>query len=224
MCQIVVVALLILLFLIILKQIKDERFVRFPFKAIWREMPESEKSQYYYYVNAGSPNYYLQQTKTYQPSPPQNIPIQQPEMKEMKEMKEVKEIYPVSFTQGETIDKQYNVRPPSPMYGALTRRDTEHPFQDINTEFQRVGNVFSVDKKDDTVMSLYRRDIAPERDLYEYKVIDRMNGNNVEVYLSSNVNFLRNKDQIMIPGYESKGPFEVSLDTRYRYSKLTPIH
>ena len=118
------------------------------------------------------------------------------------------------------MDRLYNVRPS--LYGALALRDTERPYQDINTEFVRVGNVSSESKLDDTVMTLYRRDISPERDLYEYKVVDKTGGNNIEVFLSTNTTFLRNGDKITIPGYESKGLFDVMLDTRYRYSRLRP--
>lgn len=183
--------------------------ISFPFRAIWKEMPEFVKQGYrspmeYTTKSASKPITSDIYYDTLQPS--QNI----------------NEIYPVTYTRGETIDRMYNVRPS--MYGALTLRDTEHPYQDITTDFIRVGTLASVDKTDDTVMTLFRRDIAPERDLYEYKVIDKTNGNDLEIFLSTNTTFLRNGDKLTIPGYENKGLFEVNLDSRYRYSRLKPLH
>jgi hypothetical protein len=108
--------------------------------------------------------------------------------------------------------------------GTIGLRDMDRPFQDITTEFIRVGTVYSENSQDDTVMTLYRRDISPERDLYEYKVVDKTNGNDIELFLSTNVNFLRNGDKIMIPGYENKGNFIVNLDSRYRYTMFRPFY
>lgn len=130
----------------------------------------------------------------------------------------IREIYPVPFMRGDEYRKNYMSR------GTIGLRDIDRPFQDITTEFIRVGTVFSENSQDDTVMTLYRRDISPERDLYEYKVVDKTNGNDIELYLSTNVNFLRNGDKIMIPGYENKGNFVVNLDTRYRYTMLRPYY
>ena len=185
--------------------------ISFPFRAIWKEMPEFVKQGYrspmeYTTKSASKPITSDIYYDTLQQQPSQNI----------------NEIYPVTYTRGETIDRMYNVRPS--MYGALTLRDTEHPYQDITTDFIRVGTLASVDKTDDTVMTLFRRDISPERDLYEYKIIDKTNGNDLEIFLSTNTTFLRNGDKLTIPGYENKGLFEVNLDSRYRYSRLKPLH
>jgi len=178
----------------------QEDFVHFPFRAIYREMPREV-------IRTTQEPIQIPNPPPVQELPKPKVPV-------------VNEIYPVGYTAGETIDRIYNVRPS--LYGALTLRDTERPYQDINTEFIRVGNVSSESKADDTVMTLYRRDISPERDLYEYKVVDKTGGNNIEVFLSTNTTLLRNGDKIIIPGYESKGLFDVMLDTRYRYSRLRP--
>lgn len=184
--------------------------INFPFRAIWREMPEYVKQGY------RSPMEYT----TKSASKPITNDIYYDTLQQQSSQN-VNEIYPVTYTRGETLDRMYNVRPST--YGALTLRDTEHPYQDITTDFIRVGTLASVDKTDDTVMTLLRRDIAPERDLYEYKVIDKTNGNDLEIYLSTNTTFLRNGDKLTIPGYENKGLFEVNLDSRYRYSRLKPF-
>ena len=189
---------------------RHEDFVHFPFRAIYREMPREVISA----IPQQAPPFIQQENSVLQP------PQQYDQPTTTYQHPVVNEIYPVGYTAGETIDRLYNVRPS--MYGALTLRDTERPYQDINTEFVRVGNVSSESKTDDTVMTLYRRDISPERDLYEYKVVDKTGGNNIEVFLSTNTTFLRNGDKIIIPGYESKGLFDVVLDTRYRYSRLKP--
>jgi len=130
---------------------------------------------------------------------------------------QVREIYPTPFMKGDEYKKNY-------MRGTIGLRDIDRPFQDITTEIIRVGTVYSERSDDDTVMTLYRRDISPERDLYEYKVVDKTNGNDIELFLSTNINFLRNGDKIVIPGYENKGNFIVNLDTRYRYTMLRPFY
>jgi hypothetical protein len=185
--------------------------INFPFRAIWKEMPEYVKQGY------RSPMEYT----TKSASKPITSDIYYDTLHQQQLSQNINEIYPVTYTRGESIDRIYNVRPST--YGALTLRDTEHPYQDITTDFIRVGTLASVDKTDDTVMTLFRRDISPERDLYEYKVIDKTNGNDLEIYLSTNTTFLRNGDKLTIPGYENKGLFEVNLDSRYRYSRLKPF-
>ena len=102
-------------------------------------------------------------------------------------------------------------------------RNVDFPYQDITTVFQRVGTIATADKNDDYVMTLYRRDIAPERDLYEYKVNDNMNGSNIEIFLDTNISLLRNGDRIIVPGFESKGEFIVKLDRQYSYIRLRPF-
>ena len=203
---IVIILIVILVVVIFFRPLRreghrHEEFVRFPFRAIYREMPREVIR------TMQEPVQITNTPPIQQPPRPQQLPV-------------VNEIYPVGYTAGETIDRISNVRPS--LYGALTLRDTDRPYQDINTEFIRVGNVSSESKSDDTVMTLYRRDISPERDLYEYKVVDKTGGNNIEVFLSTNTTLLRNGDKIIIPGYESKGLFDVMLDTRYRYSRLRP--
>ena len=207
----IIVILIVILVVVMFcrpRRSRQEEFVRFPFRAIYKEMPREV------ITTMQQPIIIQQQPEQVKPSSPpiQESPRPQPPV--------VNEIYPVGYTAGETVDRLYNVRPS--LYGALTLRDTERPYQDITTEFIRVGNVSSENKADDTVMTLYRRDIAPERDLYEYKVVDKTGGNNTEVFLSTNTTLLRNGDKITIPGYESKGLFDVMLDTRYRYSRLKP--
>jgi len=214
---IIVVLIVILVIFMCIRPRRRERqrhedFVHFPFRAIYKEMPREVITTMQH----------PEQIKLPSPPPPPQPQNQYYEQTPKPQQPVVNEIYPVGYTAGETMDRLYNVRPS--LYGALTLRDTERPYQDINTEFVRVGNVLSESKSDDTIMTLYRRDIAPERDLYEYKVVDKTGGNNTEVFLSTNTTLLRNGDKITIPGYESKGLFDVMLDTRYRYSRLKPYY
>jgi hypothetical protein len=206
------IALLFIITIVVLvsRPTKKEE-ISFPFRAIWKEMPD-------HYRTGPIPIGTALITDN-EPSPPMTQ-LPHTTVSSLAQSN-INELYPVSYTRGEVLDRMYNVRPQT--YGALTLRDTERPYQDINSEFIRVGTVSSVDKTDDTVMTLFRRDIAPERDMYEYKVVDKTNGNDIEIYLSINVTLLRNGDKITIPGYESKGYFEVNLDTRYRYSRLKPF-
>jgi hypothetical protein len=125
----------------------------------------------------------------------------------------INEIYPVPVIPGGEFLKR----------GVISMRNVDFPYQDITTVFQRVGTIATADKNDDYVMTLYRRDIAPERDLYEYKVNDNMNGSNIEIFLDTNISLLRNGDRIIVPGFESKGEFIVKLDRQYSYIRLRPF-
>lgn len=125
----------------------------------------------------------------------------------------IHEIYPVSFTPGGEFAKR----------GVIALRNVDKPYQDLTTMFQRVGTCHSESHQDDTILTLYRRDVMPERDFYEYKVIDHTNGNNLEIFLSTNITFLRNGDKIIVPGYESKGQFVINLDRQYNYIRLNPF-
>lgn len=204
--------LFIITIVLLLSKTKQKEDISFPFRAIWKEIPDNYRT--------GNIPIGTSIITDNNPSPPMTQ-LPHTTVSSSLYTNNINELYPVSYTRGEVLDRMYNVRPQ--MYGALTLRDTERPYQDINSEFIRVGTVSSVDKSEDTVMTLFRRDIAPERDLYEYKVVDKTNGNDIDIYLSTNVTLLRNGDKITIPGYESKGYFEVTLDTRYKYSRLKPF-
>lgn len=186
--------------------------ISFPFRAIEKEKPTQIIVQIpQALTTTAENNKHTPSNLTYQNTQPiPQIYQQNPNY--------IREMYPVPFMRGDEYRKNYMTR------GTIGLRDMDRPFQDITTEFIRVGTVFSENSQDDTVMTLYRRDISPERDLYEYKVVDKTNGNDIELYLSTNVNFLRNGDKIIIPGYENKGNFVVNLDTRYRYTMLRPYY
>lgn len=132
----------------------------------------------------------------------------------------VKEIYPNLFTPGNKWDYRSPVRPG--YSGVISMRNIDYPYQQLTTPYLRVGTANSESKTDDTVMTLYRRDIAPERDWYEYKVIDTTAGSNIEIYLNPSITYLKNGEKIIIPGYENKGEFVVNLDSQYSYMRLNP--
>lgn len=132
----------------------------------------------------------------------------------------VREIYPNLFTPGNKWDYRSTVRPG--YSGVISMRNIDFPYQELTTPYLRVGTVYSSSNTDDTVMTLYRRDIAPERDWYEYKVIDTTNGSNIEMFLNPSITYLRNGEKITIPGYENKGEFTVRLDSQYNYMRLNP--
>lgn len=125
----------------------------------------------------------------------------------------IRELYPVPVIPGGEFLKR----------GVISMRNVDFPYQDLTTTYQRVGTISTVNKADDYMMTLYRRDIAPERDLYEYKVIDHTNGNNMEIFLNTNIQLLRNGDKLIIPGLESRGEFIVNLDRQYSYIRLRPF-
>lgn len=146
--------------------------------------------------------------------------LKKPEEEYVQELP-VREIYPIPVIPGEEYKNRYLVKPSGS--GVISMRNVDHPYQDLTTSYTRIGTVSSASLTDDTVMSLYRRDIAPERDWYEYKVVDHSNGNNLDIFLTTNIVFLKNGQRIVIPGYESKGEFVVSLDRQYNYIRLNPF-
>ena len=216
---ILIIILLFVVFFFFFSRNNKREEIKFPFRAIEKEKPTQIILQIQQ-PTSPQPTQNIQSSQSSQPinnNPPlsNNNTIQQVMSNQQVPM--VREMYPVPFIRGDEYKKNY-------MRGTIGLRDMDRPFQDITTEFIRVGTVFSENQQDDTVMTLYRRDISPERDLYEYKVVDKTNGNDLELYLSTNVNFLRNGDKIIIPGYENKGNFVVNLDSRYRYTMLRPFY
>jgi len=151
------------------------------------------------------------QIKTQNKNIPQ--PVEQPNVRISHRNNQVRELYPVPVIPGGEFLKR----------GVISMRNVDFPYQDLTTTYQRVGTIATVNKADDYIMTLYRRDIAPERDLYEYKVIDHTNGNNMEIFLNTNIQLLRNGDKLIIPGLESKGEFIVNLDRQYSYIRLRPF-
>jgi hypothetical protein len=142
-----------------------------------------------------------------------NLPVVKQYYPKQAHINPIREMFPVPIIPGGEYLKK----------GVISMRNMDYPYQDLTTTYQRVGTIATVNKMDDYMMTLYRRDIAPERDLYEYKVIDHTNGNNIEIFLNTNVALLRNGDKIIIPGYESKGEFIVNLDRQYSYIRLRPF-
>lgn len=212
---VIIILLFVVFFFFFTKNNKREE-IKFPFRAIEKEKPTQIILQIQQPPSSQS-NQNNQSSQSINNNPPtQNNPITQPIISQP-QVPMIREMYPVPFIRGDEYKKNY-------MRGTIGLRDMDRPFQDITTEFIRVGTVFSENQQDDTVMTLFRRDISPERDLYEYKVVDKTNGNDLELYLSTNVNFLRNGDKIIIPGYENKGNFVVNLDSRYRYTMLRPFY
>ena len=216
---ILIIILLFVVFFFFFSRNNKREEIKFPFRAIEKEKPTQIILQIQQ-PTSPQPTQNIQSSQPSQPinnNPPlsNNNTIQQ--LMSNQQVPMIREMYPVPFIRGDEYKKNY-------MRGTIGLRDMDRPFQDITTEFIRVGTVFSENQQDDTVMTLYRRDISPERDLYEYKVVDKTNGNDLELYLSTNVNFLRNGDKIIIPGYENKGNFVVNLDSRYRYTMLRPFY
>ncbi len=212
---VIIILLFVVFFFFFTKNNKREE-IKFPFRAIEKEKPTQIILQIQQ-PTVPQPTQNIQPSQPINKNPPLNHNTTIQPVITQPQVPMIREMYPVPFIRGDEYKKNY-------MRGTIGLRDMDRPFQDITTEFIRVGTVFSENQQDDTVMTLFRRDISPERDLYEYKVVDKTNGNDLELYLSTNVNFLRNGDKIIIPGYENKGNFVVNLDSRYRYTMLRPFY
>ncbi len=82
------------------------------------------------------------------------------------------------------------------------------PFPEVYTPWEKTGMVQTEDAKDESIMNLYRRPIAPLQDLFEYSVQDK----DGFVIPLQNINFLEDGDTIKsIPGKEAKGPWKVNI-------------
>nr|QBK86527.1 MAG: hypothetical protein LCMAC102_03220 [Marseillevirus LCMAC102] len=82
------------------------------------------------------------------------------------------------------------------------------PFPEVYTPWEKTGMVQTEDAKDESIMNLYRRPIAPLQDLFEYSVQDK----DGFVIPLQNINFLEDGDTIKsISGKESKGPWKVNI-------------
>jgi hypothetical protein len=95
----------------------------------------------------------------------------------------------------------------------------------FNPNWYRVGLLISHPKADHhgkkenaTVLTLFRKDIMPDRDFYQYKVRDEFAPGKMEIYLPSNITLLKNDNKVHVLGFENKGPFIVKLDDQYRFA------
>lgn len=83
------------------------------------------------------------------------------------------------------------------------------PLPEINTPWEKIGVVTPITNPENLILTLFRRLIAPMRDMFAYSVQDK-DGNVIP--LSNNVTYLVTGDELpasAIVGYESKGPFKV---------------
>lgn len=88
-------------------------------------------------------------------------------------------------------------------------------FKEVVTPWEKIGLMTTVDENEDGILNLYRRDIAPYRDLYEYSAQDK---NGFIIPLSKSITYLENNDIVEhVTGKESKGPWKVSLFYENKY-------
>jgi len=82
------------------------------------------------------------------------------------------------------------------------------PFPEVTTEWEKIGMIQTVDPKDNTIMNLYRKPIAPLQDLYQYMV---QNKDGFVIPLN-HVNYLENGDIVgHVQGFESLGPWKANV-------------
>lgn len=72
----------------------------------------------------------------------------------------------------------------------------------------RIGTAYTTNPSDSTVVHLYQKALDPNRDFYQYKII---NENGFEIPLDSNITELKNGMSFTIPGWDSKGPFTANI-------------
>lgn len=102
----------------------------------------------------------------------------------------------------------------SPSIGFISSTNAFAPKREINTKWEKIGIVQTVNESDTTIMNLYRRPIAPLQDLYEYAVQDK-DGFIVPLV---GVAYLEDGDIVnTIPGRESLGKWQVNIYVNNKY-------
>ena len=95
--------------------------------------------------------------------------------------------------------------PPTRFFGSV---DAYHPAPEINTAWEKIGMVQTVDRDDNTIMNLYRRSIAPLQDLFDYSVQDK----DGFIIPLRHISLLEDGDIIKrIQGKESLGPWRANI-------------
>ena len=81
------------------------------------------------------------------------------------------------------------------------------PFPEVQTAWEKTGMIQTEDKRDTTIMSLYRKPISAINDLFEYTVQDKDG-----FVVPLKVNYLEDGDTIKsVPGREALGPWKVNI-------------
>lgn len=104
-----------------------------------------------------------------------------------------------------------NGLPPSGFFGSA---NAYYPFPEVNTPWEKIGILTTVNPSEDTILNLYRRPIAPLQDLFEYTTQDK-NGFVIPLERRS---LIENDDIIeRVRGYENKGPWRANVFVNNKY-------
>ena len=102
----------------------------------------------------------------------------------------------------------------SPNLPFISSANAFAPKKEVDTKWEKMGIIQTVDPNDNTIMNIYRRPIAPLQDLYEYAVQDK-DGFIVPLV---GIAYLENGDIIKsVPGRESLGPWKVNIYVTNKY-------
>jgi len=107
--------------------------------------------------------------------------------------------------------------PPYTGFGAIpfyTSVSSYAPFPEINTPWEKVGLLTTVDPQNDAILNLYRRPIAPLQDLFDYAAQDK-NGFIIKL---RGTKFLEDGDTVPeVIGKENLGPWKVNSFVKDKY-------
>ena len=83
-----------------------------------------------------------------------------------------------------------------------------------------IGNKKNCRENCKVILTLFKKTIDTDREIFEYKIKDDNKPGNFEIFLPTNIYFrLEDGDEIpQITGYEEFSPFTVHLDTKFRYA------
>lgn len=104
----------------------------------------------------------------------------------------------LSDTQFYNIPKKFSGQYPGRYFGSA---NSFAPFPEVNTPWEKIGILTTTNPKDNSILNVYRRPIAPLQDLFEYSVQD-LNG----FIIRLNETYLEDGDIVQyVQGKESKG-------------------
>lgn len=115
---------------------------------------------------------------------------------------------PNNFQDISVADTPFYRRGYAPKSGFVGSSDAYYPFPEVNTPWEKIGILTTVNPQEDSILNLFRRPIAPLQDLFEYTTQDK----NGFVIPLEHKSLIEDGDIIdRVRGYENKGPWKANV-------------
>lgn len=109
----------------------------------------------------------------------------------------------------------YGMTPPGTGFVGSVDRTLSPPFPEVATPWEKAGLLTTLNPRDDTLLNLFRRPIAPGQDLWEYAVQDK---DGFIVPFQNRITYLEDGDIIdSVLGKENKGRWRANIFSDNRY-------